>query len=226
MDATLDSARLNAPGDLKSSALVSAQTEARATQNNVGNSLADFRTVALERAVMIDAFDSLATRMVAQLEARGASKETINDARSYERKVQGRRAKAKAKDNPETPDIDESEKSISASQQSSAAKISTMYELLDFCEAQSEYADVTQEGLNAADVRDYIDTTQAKHDSSIVAAAKLSNDRISRNRTFYNNDGSICNLAARYKALVKGAYGAKSPEYKAVNAIPFKKPKM
>jgi hypothetical protein len=225
-DATLDAARLNAPPDLVSSALKAKETSATQLQDKVGNSRADWRTVALARAVLVDKFDSLATRSVAQLEARGASKETIEDARGYVRKIQGRSNTPKPKDNPDTPNIDESEKGVSTSQQSNAAKLSLFYELIDFLEAQSAYASVMQAGLTIADLRAAADAARDKHEESIVAATTLSNDRIARNKGYYTDADSIHTLAARYKALVKGAYGANSPEFKTVNAIPFKKPKL
>lgn len=225
-NATLDPLRLNPPPDLTGAALAAKETSAIALQTSVGNSRADWRTIALERAVLVDKFDSLATQAVAQLEARGASRETVKDGRGYAKKIQGRRAGAKPKDDPATPDIDESEKGVSSSQQSSAAKISNFYELIDFLEAQPAYAGVTQAGLTIADLRAAADAARAKHEESIEAAAALAADRIARNKAYYTEPDSIITLAARYKALVKGAYGASSPEYKSVNAIPFKKPKL
>lgn len=225
-DATLDPARLNAPPDLTTAALKAKETAATTLQNKVGDSRADWRTVALARKVIVDKFDALATRAVAQLEARGAGKETVEDARGYSRKIQGRSSKTKPKGSAETPGIDESEKGVSTSQQSNAAKISFFFELIDFLEAQAAYASVTQAGLTIADLRAEAEAARAKHDESIETATALSKDRINRNKGFYADDDSLCTLAARYKALVKGAYGANSPEYKAVNAIPFKKPKL
>jgi hypothetical protein len=122
-----------------------------------------------------------------------------------------------------TPDIDESEKSISALQQSNAARISTFYELIDFLEAQSEYASLSNPEFKIAALRAFADSVSGKHDASITAATTLSSNRIERDKVFFDNDDSIINRARRLKKAVGGAYGFNSPEYKTINAIPFHK---
>jgi hypothetical protein len=228
IDETLDQTRLNPPDGLKLSELKTKRDTATVLQTGIGNSRADWRTVALDRAVDIEKFDSIAAEAVSLFEGRGASKESVGDARSYVRKLQGRRLSAAkpALDANGNPVFDESPKGISAAQTSAAAKISTMYELIDFLEAQPKYAEVNKSGFTAAELRAFVDTTQAKHDASLASVAKLSNDRRERNKFFYLNDDCICELARQFKALVGGEYGFKSPEYKAVNAIPFRKPKL
>jgi len=229
IDETLDQARLNPPAGLKLNELKTKRDTATNLQTGIGNSRADWRTVALARAVDIEKFDSIAAESVALFEGRGASLESVEDARSYVRKLRGEKAGGAAKpavDENGNPVLDESPKGISAAQTSAAAKISTMYELIDFLEAQPKYAEVNKPGFTAAELRAFVDAAQAKHDASLVSVAKLSNDRRERNKFFYLDDDCICELARQFKALVGGEYGFKSPEYKAVNAIPFKKPKL
>lgn len=221
--ATLDSGTLNAPADLTTASLQAAHAQGTSRHTAVGNSKADFRTAALARQTEVDKFDALASQAVAQLVARGASKETAEDARSYVRKLQGRRTKPKAETDPASPNFNPNEKSISASQQSNAAKISTFNEFLDFLEAQSEYAGVKQSGLLVSDLRTIVQNAQTKHTASINSAATLAADRNDRNKFFYTDKDNLCELAARYKNLVKGTYGAGSLEYKTINAIPFRK---
>ena len=221
----LDQTRLNPPVNLTIAALQTKHTQGLALQTAVGNSKADFRTVALDRQTDVDTFESVASQAVAQLAGRGASKETVEDARSYVRKLQGKRAKAKAETDPSSPNFDPTVKNISASQQSNAAKIAIFLELVDFLEAQSEYAGVTQAGLLIDDLRTLGNAAQAKHTVSIAAAATLAADRNERDKFFYSDPNNICDLGGQYKNLVKGSYGAKSLEYKTINAIPFKKRK-
>ncbi len=223
--ALLDQTRLNPPADLTITALQSVHTQGSGLHTTVGNSKADFRTVALERQVVVDTLETLAAQAVAQLAARGASKETVEDARSYLRKLQGRSLKPKPVTDPASPDFDPTEKNISSSQQSNAFKISTFLELVDFVEAQDVYASVTQAGLLIADLRAVGISAQTKHTASIAKAAALGADRNERKKFFFLDPNNICDLAGRYKNLVKGTYGAKSLEYKTINAIPFKKRK-
>ena len=228
IDETLDQTRLNPPNQLKLAALAAKRDDGTVLQNNIGNSPADWRTVALARAVDIEKFDSVAAEAVALFEGRGASKESVEDARSYVRKLQGRSLNAaKPKlDADGKPVLDETEKGISSAQTSAAAKITTMYELIDFLEAQPKYAEVNKPGFTAAELRPFVDAAQAKHDLSLNSVAKLANDPRERNKFFYTDEDNICDLAHQFKALVVGAYGFKSPEHKAVNAIPFRKPKL
>jgi len=141
------------------------------------------------------------------------------------RKLQGRTLKPKPVTDPASPAFDPTEKNISSSQQSNAFKISIFLELVDFLEAQSIYPGVKQTGLVIADLRTVGTSAQTKHTASIAQAATLAADRNARNKFFFLDPDNICDLAARYKNLVKSAFGAKSPEYKTINAISFKKPK-
>jgi hypothetical protein len=223
--AQLDQVRLDAPADLTITALQNVHTQALVLHTAVGNSKADFRTVALERQMEVDKLEPLAVQAIGQLAGRGASAETVEDARSYLRKLQGRSLKPKPVTDPASPNFDPTEKNISSSQQSNAFKISIFLELVDFLEAQTAYAGVKQTGLMGNDLRAVGTSAQTKHTASIAQAATLAADRNARNKFFFLDAGSVCDLAARYKNLVKGVFGAKSPEYKTINAISFKKPK-
>lgn len=223
-DALLDPAKLNAPDDLKSAALAALLTGATARQTQVGDSKANWRTATRDRQDDADKIDSMAAQAVALFEGQGGSADSVEDARSYVRKLQGGRKTSKKKDDPNTPTADEAEKSISASQQSNAAKIANFLELIDFLEAQPLYTNVKNTGFTIIELRAFAQSVQAKHTVSIAAAAALSADRISRNAFLYTGANSVLSLVKRYKRLVFGAYGGGSDEYKSVNEIPFEKP--
>ncbi len=222
---TLDMTILNPAADLTAAALTAQSGEGSGLHNQVGVSKGLWRTAALDRATDVDKFPAKAAQAVALFEAQGASREKMEDARFYVRKLQGKRATAPKVDDPATPDIDESEGSISASQQSSAAKISMFNELLDFLEPQPEYAGVTNAEFKINTLRAFSDAVSAKHNVSITTAANLSGDRIDRDKVFFDNPDSIITRAKRFKKTVGGSYGFNSPEYKLVNAIKFKSPK-
>jgi hypothetical protein len=221
---TLDLAKVDPAPDSTPEALTDLRAEAATLHASVGNSKGDWRTVTLDRATDAGLLASKAAKATALLEAKGASAETIEQARFYVRKLQGKRATPAAVDDPSTPDVDESEQSISASQQSNAAKISTSYEFIDFLEAQTEYAGVNNPELKIAAYRAFVDSVSAKHDASINAQTTLTSNRIKRDKVFFDNPDSILNRAKRLKKAVGGAYGFDSPEYKTINAIPFQKP--
>lgn len=218
---TLDAAKLSLPADLQPAALTALRADGTARHTEVGNKKGDWRTATLDRTTDADTFAAKAAQAVALLETHGASAEKIEDARFYVRKLQGKR-KSKAKvDDPATPDVDESQDSISASQQSNAAKISNFNELIDFLEAQPEYVGVKNAGFVIADLRAFADSVQAKHDVSITAVAALSTGRVERDKVFFDNTDSIVNRAKRLKKAVGAAYGFNSPEYKMINSFKF-----
>jgi hypothetical protein len=218
---TLDLVKVDPAPDLTPAALTDLRTLATELHTAVGNAKGDWRTATLDRTTDADMLASKASKAVAAFESRGASKEKIEQARFYVRKLQGKRAGEAAVDDPSTPDVDESEKSISASQQSNAARISIFYELIDFLEAQVEYASVNNPELKISALRAFADSVQAKHDTSITTASTLSSGRIARDKVFFDNADSIVNRAKRLKKAVGAAYGFDSPEYKTINAIQF-----
>ncbi|MBS1793740.1 MAG: hypothetical protein JSS81_07795 [Acidobacteria bacterium] len=221
-----DQARLNPPPDLTLDALEHAYAQALALQTAVWSARADFRTAALERQMLVDRFDSLATQAVGQLFGRGASLETAEDARGYVRKLRGTGSKPAASQNPSSPNFDPSARNISTTQRSNAARIATFLELLDFLEAQSAYAMVTQPELLIPNLRSLAAEAQSKHGVSITSAAALTRHRYERNKRFYLEPNNLCDLAARYKELVKGVFGARSPEFKTIRSFRFRKPKL
>ncbi|MBS1794953.1 MAG: hypothetical protein JSS81_13920 [Acidobacteria bacterium] len=219
----LDQTRLGPPDDLTLEALERAYNEAYALQTAVGNARADFRTAALDRQLLIDQFDAIAAQAVGQLAGRGAHPESVRDARGYVGKMRGKRVTPKAEQNPASPHFDPTARNISASQTSSAAKIHTFLELIDFLEAQPVYATVSLAGVTTRELRATVERAQSLHLLSIDKAADLKRDRGRRNRRFYFDEDSLCELGLRYKELVKGAYGVRSNEYKAVRSISFRK---
>lgn len=223
VDATLDALTLDAPADLNSTALAAMRAQAATAHDKIGASKANWRTVALTRQTDADELDSMAAQAVALLEAQGASAETVEDARSTVRRLRGDRKTDAPKDDPLTPNVDESAGGISTSQQSNAARIATFGELIAFLEVQPDYAQVKKPGFKIAELRAFNEALDAKHNASIAAATALDIDRGDRNGIFYLNDDSILARVKRYKKLVFGTYGGDSDEYRMVNEIPFEK---
>ena len=98
-----------------------------------------------------------------------------------------------------------------------------MFEFIDFVEAQPQSTGIKAAGLTISDLRAFAEATQTKHNTSITSVAGLTDKRNRRNKLFYLDAENACDLAKRFKSLVRGTYGANSLEYKTVNAIPFKK---
>lgn len=181
------------------------------------------RTTAHDRTLDVDKVPALAARAVALFIAAGADKARVEQARTYLRKLQGKRAAPKAVDDPNTPDVDESEKSISASQQSDAAMLANFLLLIDYLNAQPEYNKLTEPELKIADLQAFHTATQTKHDASISAAAEETDAKSDRDKRFYTDADSAYMRITGIKNYVKSVYGANSPEYKTIKGIAFRK---
>ena len=196
--------------------------EAGALLADVSAAKENWRTRAKDRALDVDELPAKAASAVALFASLGVDKERVEQARTYLRKLQGRRASPAALDDPNTP-ADESEKSISASQTSAAQMIANFRALVDFLTAQPEYRALTEPGLQSADLTNLIDTIEAKHELAVTADAQVSSKRMERDKFFYDNPDSICDRGLLVKEYVKGKYGAASPEYLEVRSIEFKR---
>ena len=125
-----------------------------------------WRTDAKARALLVEKLATIAASAVGLFASLGVDKERVDQAKSYLRKLQGRRASPAIADDPNTPE-DESEKSISASQQSSAQMIAHFRALTDFLAAQVEYQGLTDAGLQVSDLTSMADDVEDKHQTSV-----------------------------------------------------------
>lgn len=221
--ARLDQTRLDPPSELKPLAMQLIHTHGTRLQTSVENAKAAYRIVALECRAEMENFIVLASASAARLTARGASAETMARARGLFRRIEGKSRGPNGRLDPASTNYSPTEKNIAASHRRGALKISAYLELVELLENQSGLAGAVHAAPKISDLRAAGVCAQTKHAASIERAAALTNHRHMRSRFFYLDPGNLCELAARYKRLVKNAFGAKSPEYKTINAIPFKK---
>ncbi len=203
---------------LKLSSLTNLYTSAQAKLADVVTKNTAYNSVVNERVMAFDGLKSLSTRLVSALDATDASPETIKDAETLNRKLQGKRASTPAlSEDPNTlvPTT------ISVSQQSYDQLIQHFAGLISVLESEPSYQpnenDLKITALNAK--KDDLVTKNAK-----VATfyATVSNSRIERNKTLYTSDTGLVEIAGDVKSYVKSIYGATSPEYAQIKGIQFK----
>jgi hypothetical protein len=219
---TLDPAKYNPTNtNLTIDALQDLRAAADASMQEASDALAVWRTKAKDRALLIEKMPVLAAQAVNLFASNGADKERVKQAQTYLRKLQGKRAAPAVADNPDTPDVDESQQSISASQKSAAQMIANFRALVDFLQAQAEYQSVNVAGLKPAELNAFADQVEASHNESINAAAQVTSKRANRTNLISGDDDSIVKRAAAVKNFVFAVYGAKSVEYKTVKGFKF-----
>lgn len=172
-----------------------------------------------DRMLAFDGLKALSTRLVNALETTDAPKEKVSDAKGFNRKLQGKRASTPATPtDPNTP----APATISASQQSYDQQIQHFAGLISVLESETSYTPNETELQIATLTVKQADLT-AKNNAVSTAYTNISNSRINRNKTLYEDSTGLVSVATEVKKYIKSVFGASSPEFAQVKGIEFKK---
>lgn len=193
-------------------------TDASNSLQKVVDKNTEYNNAVNDRVEAFDGLRSLSTRLVNALETTDANKEKIDDAKGFNRKLQGKRASKKEEPvDPNTP----APKTISSSQQSYDQLIQHFEGMISVLESEPSYAPneadlkVTALNAKAVDLKD-------KNSKVAIAYTGVNNSRIDRNKTLYKDDSGLVDTATEVKKYIKSVYGATSPEFAQVKGIAFK----
>lgn len=184
------------------------------TKNTVYNDAINDRVTEFEN------LRPLSTRIISALTATDATDEKIEDAKTYNRKIQGKRAKplpaAPVVPNPPAPN------SISVSQQSYDQLVQHFDGLVSVISTESTYTPNENE-LKVATLTTKGADLLATNNAVGTAFTGISNARNKRNRGLYTAKTGLVAIADGVKDYVKSLYGYASPEYKQISKISFTK---
>lgn len=201
-----------------------ARLNAFETAKNSVTPKASAETLALnQRQEVFERLSPLVTRVVSAAAVSVNDQLFSNDLRAVARKLQGRRAKAKVEDDPSTPDIDESKQSISASQMSFDNRIANFEELINLLMTSGLY-NPNETELKIAGLEALLADMKAKNTAAVNAVNEARAARIARDNELYNDTNGIIALANLVKKYTKSVFGARSPQYKQLTALKFRKP--
>lgn len=177
-----------------------------------------YNNIVNDRIIAFTGLKGLSTRLVSALETTNATKEKINDAKGFNRKMQGKRASSiQTQNDPNAP----APTTISASQQSYDQLIQHFAGLISVLQSETSFLPNENElkiaTLNAKQL-DLI----TKNNAVATAYATVSNSRIARDKTLYDDATGLVDTALEIKKYIKSVYGATSPEYAQVKGIEFK----
>jgi hypothetical protein len=161
----------------------------------------------------------LATRLVRGLEASGVPESVVEDARTYSRKIRGKRLAPAIQDDPDTPDIDESESSHSASQMSRAQRIENLDALILLVEAQALY-DPNENDLKVVTLTNLSTDLKAKTQTVSAAFIPYSNKMGERDEIYYADKTGVVDIGNLFKKYVS-SFGLDSVEYNQVKDLEF-----
>ena len=207
---------------LKLAQLIALKATAEAKLTDVISKNTNYNNKVNERMVAFSNLKSLSTRLVNALQTTDATTATINDAKTFNRKMQGK--KASATQTPTDPNAP-APATISTSQQSYDQLIQHLTGLKSVLEEEPSYTPNETE-LQVATIDAKIADLTAKNTAVSTAYTNISNSRISRNETLYTSENGIFETASEVKKYIKSVFGASSPQYNQVSGIKFSKPKL
>jgi prefoldin subunit 5 len=209
-------------GAIKLPALTALHTTAKADILNVTTKTVAFNNVTNARVDLFEPLRKLGTRLVNAFSASDATSEMIKDAKGINRKLQGKRAKAiEVPVDPNTPAPD----NISASQQSYDQLIEHFTKLIELLKTPDANYAPNETDLKIATLTAQLAALQAANTNVSTAYTAVSNARLARNKTLYNDKTGLYDITLDVKIYVKSLFGATAPEYKQISKIKFNKPK-
>ncbi len=198
--------------------LTAKHTNSQAELQNVINETVNYNNNVNTRAIIFDPIRKLSTRLVNAFIVTDATAEMIKDVKTNNRKIQGKRAKEiTTPTDPNTPPPT----TISTSQQSYDQLIEHFAKLITLLKSEPSYAP------NEADLRiptlDALHTQLRAENTNVMNAyTNVSNARINRDITLYQEKTGLVDTALEVRAYVKSVYGATSDQYLQVKNLAFK----
>ena len=191
---------------------------AQSELQNVINTTVDYNNFVNTRAITFDPIRKLSTRLVNAFSVTDATDEMIKDAKTINRKIQGKRAKEITTPvDPNTP----APNTISTSQQSYDQLIEHFAKLVALLKSEPSYAP-NESDLRIVALEALLDQLRADNTNVMNAYTTVSNARISRDLTLYQVKTGLVPTALDVKGYIKSIYGATSDQYKQVSKLAFK----
>ena len=211
-----------AKNSLKIPQLEALLAEAKASLTDVLAKNTAYNSKVNERSVAFRDLKTFSTRLLNALHATEASPQLIDDAKGYNRKIQGQR---KTTLKPVLEDADaRAPKLNSTSHQSYVQMVNHFEGLISVLSSEPTYTP-NETDLQIATLQTKKTILENKNEAVETAFTQISNSRNARNATLYDNKESIYEIATEVKKYVKSIYGTKSPEFSQVSGILFKKSK-
>ncbi|MGV4413175.1 hypothetical protein [Chryseobacterium sp. T1] len=197
--------------------------DAQAKLDNVINQYATYNTKVNARLSAFSGLKALSTRLINALQTTDASDELVNDAKGFNRKLQGQRS-TPASTTPQDSNTP-APNTISTSQQSYTQQLQHFAGLIAVLKTEPTYTP-NEEDLKIATLEAKQTDLATQNDEVATAYVDVSNARLARNATLYTKEESIFEIASEVKKYIKAVFGATSPEFAQVKGIEFKKPKV
>ena len=190
--------------------------------NAVKTTQTAFNNATNKRMEAFKPLKSLATKIINALDATDASAQTVKDAKTINRKIQGQRASTpKTTPPPADGSTPPPDKTISTSQQSYDQLIEHFSKLIELLVSDSNYTP-NEADLTVAANQTKLAELKTANTAVVDSYTAWSNSRIERNNILYNPITGLVTTALDVKKYVKSIFGATSPQFKQVSGLEFK----
>lgn len=204
-------------------ALNAQKAAAQAVVEEIGQQEAPYKAAVNARQDAFERARPIISRSGNMLQASGASKRIIDDAKAASRKIVGRRATPKATTDPAGPGAP-SNTSHSVSQLSYENIVGNVDDYIAILSTETSYApnetDLTVAGLTALS-----NNLKARNNAVNSTFAPVSAARGQRDQLLYTNEDSVVNIALQVKAYVRAAFGPSSQLFNSIKGLAFKRSK-
>ncbi|MFH2144339.1 MAG: hypothetical protein ABIJ97_18070 [Bacteroidota bacterium] len=189
------------------------------------------------REIVFKPLKTLCTRIINSLDSTDAAKQTVDDARTINRKIQGVRAHpidevitatttstSNNESDVTSPDIvnEISKHTISTSQQGFDSLMDHFAKLIQSVTAEPLYVPNETE-IKVTSLNTLLTTLKTTNTAVINAETTYNNALLSRNIALYQRPTGLVDIALEVKKYVKSVFGAKSPQYKQISGLQFRR---
>ena len=163
----------------------------------------------------------LSTQLINALEACGATPSEIQQAKSINLKIQGKRANNKPKDTKIVEGEIVEKKIISVSRQSKDSMLEHFSKLLELLREVPSYQP-KEIFLQIKTLELQLQNLNEKNSLSMQKKMEYQQSLISRNEMLYNTENGLINIAKQVKKYLKSIFGPNNPNYQQINSLQFK----
>jgi len=207
---------------IKLASLNALHSTAKADLLNVTSKSVAYNNATNARALLFEQLRQLSSRLTNAFAASDATTEMTKDAKAINRKIHGRRAKAKpVSTDPNAP----APKTISSAQTSFDQQIEHFTKFIELLKTPEANYAPNETDLKITTLTAQLAELKTANTNVANAYTAVSNARIARNKTLYKEKTGLHDTIIAVKDYVKSIYGISAPEYKQISKIKFTTPK-
>jgi hypothetical protein len=210
---------------LKIAQLQTLQTTGKNVLQTVKTTKTAYDNACNAREIAMAPLKKLCTRIVNALEATTATKQTVNDVRTINRKIQGQTLKKQTTAAGDVSASEPKQKTVSTTQQSFDSMVDNFQMLLVAISSEPVYAPNEAE-LKVTALNALLTNIKTLNTASINAGIQYRNAIAARDASLYQPTTGLVDEALEVKKYVKSVFGSSSPQFKQISGLAFKKQRL